>query len=124
MNNSGYKISWRGHSDTEVLVNAIEVWGLEKTLNSLIGMFAFGLFDKDKKELYLVRDRIGEKPLYYSVIGNSIVFGSELKAISKFKKFNKELDHQALNLFLRYGYVPCPNSIYEGTKKLTQGTFI
>ena len=124
LNNSGHIINWKGHSDTEVLINAIQVWGIKKTLNSIIGMFAFGLFDNHKKELYLVRDRIGEKPLYYSIIGNSIVFGSELKSVRKFKEFKNNIDQKAFNLFLRYGYVPSPFSIYKGTKKLNQGTFI
>lgn len=124
LNNTGNNISWKGYSDTETVINAIEIWGLEKTLSEIIGMFAFAVFDKSNKSLILARDRIGEKPLYYGLINNNFVFGSELKVICKFKKFTSEIDGDSLNLFLKYGYIPSPNSIYKGIKKLTQGSYL
>ena len=72
------KIDWVGHSDTETILNAIDIWGIQKTLDFVEGMFAFALWDKENKELFLCRDRLGEKPLYYGKAGASFVFGSGL----------------------------------------------
>ena len=87
-------------------------------------MFAFALWDKQDKALYLARDRMGEKPLYYGWQGETFLFGSELKALKAHPGFIGEIDRDALALFLRYNYVPGPYSIYKGIKKLTAGNFL
>jgi asparagine synthase (glutamine-hydrolysing) len=116
--------SFRGRSDTEVLVAAIEAWGLRRTLEQCNGMFAFALWDKAERTLYLARDRAGEKPLYYGWMGRTLLFGSELKALRAHPAFRPEIDRNALALFLRRGYVPSPYSIYVGVNKLPSGTWL
>ena len=122
--NSFSKRKWTGHSDTETLLEAIDLWGLEKTLKKIKGMFAIALWDKRTRNLFLVRDRMGEKPLYYGWVRNQFVFASELKAIKKFPKFNNSIDRKALALFLRFNSIPSPYSIYEDISKLEPGTII
>ena len=124
LSNSGNDINWKGHSDTETLINAIEIWGLKKTLKELVGMYAFAVFDQKSNTLNICRDRMGEKPLYYGLGKNYFVFGSELKALFKFKNLEKEIDFQSFNLFLKYGYIPAPKSIYRSIKKLKPGCFL
>ena len=114
-------IKMRGHSDTEVLLAAIERWGLEKTLKKTSGMFALALWDKKNYVLSLARDRIGEKPLYYGWIDDTFIFASELKAIKEFPGFNNKIDRDSLALFLRYSSIPAPYSIYKGISKLRPG---
>ena len=109
--NSLHERKWTGHSDTETLLEAIEQWGLETTLNKTKGMFSIALWDKRNRNLYLSRDRMGEKPLYYGWVDNQFVFASELKAIKKFPKFNNSIDRNALALFLRFNSIPSPYSI-------------
>ena len=118
----GYK--FRGHCDTEVVLSAIEHWGIDAALSRFNGMFAFSLWDKKEKILYLCRDRLGEKPLYYGFINNDFVFASELKAFGKFPGFERELDRQALSLYLRYNCIPAPYSIYKNIKKLLPGEIL
>ncbi|MCI5130790.1 MAG: asparagine synthase (glutamine-hydrolyzing) [Candidatus Electrothrix sp. EH2] len=113
---------WHGHSDTETLLAGITQWGVEKTLHSAVGMFAFALWDRRERLLTLARDRMGEKPLYYGWQDNTFLFGSELKALKAHPKFQARIDRGALALFLRYNYVPTPYSIYEGICKLPPGT--
>lgn len=116
---------FKGSSDTEVLINAIEYWGLESTIQQCIGMFAFAVFDKNKNTLTLVRDRIGEKPLYYGVVGGNFLFSSELKGIIATSDYERPpIDHTALASFLKYGYVSAPRTIYQNVKKLEPGCFI
>jgi len=115
---------WQGHSDTETLLAGILHWGVEKTLRSVVGMFAFALWDRRERMLTLARDRMGEKPLYYGWQGSTFLFGSELKALKRYPKFQAKIDRGALALFLRYNYVPTPYSIYEGIYKLPPGTFL
>lgn len=116
--------SWRGTSDTEVVLEAIDRWGLPTALGKCTGMFAFALWDRRDRKLYLVRDRLGEKPLYYGMDGSSFVFGSELKALRAFPGVDFEIDRQALSAFLQFSYVPTPLSIYRGVRKLGPGSYI
>lgn len=109
---------WRGHSDTEVILAAIEHWGIEPTLRSLNGMFAFALWDKKTRQLTFARDRMGEKPLYYGVHNGTLLFGSELKSLVAHPHFQPEIDRRSLAAFMRLGYVPAPASIWRGIYKL------
>ena len=113
---------FRSQTDTEVLLAGISVWGLDKTLDRLNGMFAFALWDRLEQTVTLVRDRVGEKPLYYGRFGPALVFGSELSALRAHPNFRSELDHEALALYLRFQYIPQPYSIYRHVKKLPSGS--
>jgi asparagine synthase (glutamine-hydrolysing) len=115
---------FRGHSDTEVILAAVEEWGVEKALSRLNGMFAFAIWDVQEGRLHLVRDRLGEKPLYYGWMGKSFLFGSELKALAAYPDFEREVDLQSLAMYLKYNYIPTPYSIYRGIRKLPSGTRI
>ena len=117
-------ILWRGHSDTETLLAAIDAWGVSSTLKKCVGMFAFGLWDRKNRVLTLARDRLGEKPLYYGWQGRTFYFGSELKAINAHPEFIGEVDRKVLSLSLLFSCVPGSFSIYEGIQKLTPGTFL
>ncbi|MDH4904311.1 asparagine synthase (glutamine-hydrolyzing) [Psychrobacter pocilloporae] len=122
--NSIPTIIWKGHSDTETLLKAIQVFGWEETLQKLVGMFAIALWDQQQKELTLARDRMGEKPLYWGWSGQTLLFGSELKALKAHPAFNAAIDRDALALLLRYNYIPAPYSIYGGIEKLLPGHFV
>ena len=115
---------WKGHSDSETLLAAIEEWGLEKTLQLSIGMFSIALWDRDKRLLSLARDRFGEKPLYYGWVNKSFVFGSELKAIKAYPGFNNSICRRALSNYLHFMYVPAPQSIYVDIFKLEPGQYL
>ncbi len=115
---------WRGHSDTEIMLAAIDRWGLVEALNQFNGMFSFALWDKKEKILHLARDRIGEKPLYYGWMADSFVFGSELKCIKANPGWQGSIDRGALALYLRHNYIPAPYSIYKGINKLLPGNII
>lgn len=117
-------LPWRGQADTETLLAAIEIWGLEKTLERCVGMFAFALWDTRERRLFLARDRMGEKPLYYGWQGRVFLFASELKALRCHPAFEADIDRGALTLFMRHNAVPAPYSIYENIRKLSPGTFL
>src|SRR5688572_12778340 len=119
---AGGDIAWRGHSDTEVMLEACERWGVERTLQRLEGMFALALWDRRERVLHLARDRFGEKPLYYGSVDGHLVFASELKALAPFPGFDPGVDRAALAEFIRYGFVPAPRSIFAGIAKLPPGT--
>lgn len=118
-------IQWRGHSDTETLLMAIELWGLEKAIKYFVGMFAFALFDRVDNTLSLVRDRLGEKPLYYGWQGSSsekaFIFGSELKSLKMHPLFERNIDRNSIVLQMKYSYIPAPWSIYKNIFKLKPG---
>jgi asparagine synthase (glutamine-hydrolysing) len=116
--------SWRGGSDTEVLIEAVAAWGPERALERIEGQFAFALWDRAERRLTLARDRFGEKPLYYGRVGTDLVFASELKAIRRHPQFRGELDRGAVASYLRYGYIPHPRSIYRGIHKLPQACWV
>ena len=115
---------FRGHSDTEVLLEAIARWGLEETLRATDGMFALALWDRSERRLLLARDRIGEKPLYYGWYEQQFMFASELKALARVPGFKPALDRNALALYLRHNYIPEPHCVFEGFRKLTPGTWL
>lgn len=114
----------RGHSDTEILLEAAALWGLEATLQQAIGMFALALWDRRERRLFLARDRMGIKPLYHGRFGRTVLFGSELKALVTHPAFRAELDPESLASYFRLGYVPGPRSIYRHVQKLRPGTVL
>ncbi|WP_026001390.1 asparagine synthase (glutamine-hydrolyzing) [Pseudomonas donghuensis] len=115
---------WSGGSDTETLLACFDAYGIERTLVLTHGMFAMAIWDQTTQELTLVRDRLGEKPLYYGWMGDDFLFGSELKALKISPTFKATIDPQALSALLRYGYVPAPHSIYLGISKLMPGQYL
>ncbi|HYO75334.1 MAG TPA: asparagine synthase (glutamine-hydrolyzing) [Thermoanaerobaculia bacterium] len=111
--------SLRGRSDTEVLLACVEAWGLQRAVRRFIGLYSFARWDRVERRLSLVRDRVGVKPLYYSLSARGLTFASELKALG-----DGEIHRGALALYVRYGYVPAPHSIFRGTRKLMPGTIL
>lgn len=118
------RINWKGTSDTETLLVAIENWGLNKTLENCVGMFAIALWDSKEEKITLARDRMGEKPLYYGWVNGNFVFASELKPIQSFPLFSNPINRNALSLFLKHCSIPDPYSIYEDVYKLEPGTIL
>jgi asparagine synthase (glutamine-hydrolysing) len=114
----------RGHCDTEVVVEAVAAWGLQDALARINGMFALALWDRRDRVLHLVRDRLGEKPLYYAVIDGALLFGSELRALVAHPRFRSSVDRQAVSLLMRLNYIPAPWTIYSGARKLAAGHMI
>jgi len=115
---------FRGGSDTEVMLASIEANGLSEAVQTFSGMFAFALFDRKTRTLSLVRDRLGEKPLYYARMGRSLLFGSQLSSLRAHPHWRGEIDRNALALFLRYNCIPAPYSIYQGVRKVQPGTVL
>lgn len=124
LENNGAAPSWRGHSDTEVLLASVEHWGFEKTLQRLNGMFAFALWDRQQRQLFLARDRLGEKPLYYGNFNGVFLFGSELKSTLAHPSFCKDINRDALSLYLRHNYIPSPYCIWRGLHKLPPAHYL
>jgi len=116
--------TFRGHSDTEVLLAGMERWGVHQAIGRVKGMFAIAVYDREDHSLHLIRDRLGEKPLYYGVFDGTLLFGSELKALRAHPAWHGEVDRGALALYLRHNYVPAPYSIYSGVRKVTPGTIV
>jgi len=117
-------IRFRGHSDTEVILEGCAAWGVKATCQRLIGMFALALWDRQERRLWLVRDRLGIKPLYWLQRGPLFLFGSELKALRVHDGWTPELDRDALASYLRHVYVPAPHTVYREVRKLEPGTIL
>ncbi|HEY2483165.1 MAG TPA: asparagine synthase (glutamine-hydrolyzing), partial [Caulobacteraceae bacterium] len=117
-------IAWRGHSDIEVFVEFVARFGVEAALRRASGMFAFGLWDRHTRTLYLARDRLGEKPLYYCLLGQGLAFASELTALERTQGLSSELSPNALEAYFRLGYVPAPLSVLAAVSKLEPGTVL
>ena len=109
---------WRGTSDTEILLQVIEEKGLYEALKLIEGMFAFVLYDSFSNKLFLVRDRFGEKPLYYAIHNDTLLFASELKALKSHPAFINQTDKEAVSLYFKFGYIPMEKTIYHGVKKV------
>ena len=120
----GNGVAFRGRSDTEVLLAAISHWGVVPALERTNGMFALALWDREARTLYLVRDRLGQKPLYFGWAGNALVFGSELKALLGYPGFSAIIDDGAVALLLRHSAIPAPHTIYRDCWKLPPGTVL
>jgi asparagine synthase (glutamine-hydrolysing) len=118
------RVSWKGHSDTEVLLEAIAQFGLDDALEMATGMFAFALWDKSERALYLARDRFGEKPLYYLNDGNWLAFSSELESVTKFPRFRAEIDESAVGAYLQFGYVPGESTLLRHVRKVLPGHYV
>ena len=116
--------TFRGHSDTEVMLESFSAFGLDATLPRLIGMFAFALWDRRERTLTLVRDRLGIKPLYWAKFGELFLFGSELKALRAHPAFSPTIDQGAAASFMRHSYIPAPHTIYQGVHKLEPGSVL
>ena len=126
---AGWRGSFRSTCDTEVLIEACEWLGVERTLKLCRGMFAFGLFDLEHGTLTLARDRAGEKPLYYGCVTNpdgkaAFAFASDLGSIAAIEGFSAPVDRGVLDIYFEHGYIPAPYSIYEGIRKLVPGTIL
>ncbi len=117
-------VSWRGHSDTEIMLACFDAYGVEASVPKFDGMFAFAVWDTHERVLHFARDRFGEKPLYYGLANGTLLFGSELKALWAHEAWEGEIDAAAVALFFRYAYVPAPLSVFRGIKKLAAGTML
>ena len=115
---------FRSSSDTEVVLEACENWGVERAVKRFIGMFAFALWDRQTRALTLVRDRLGIKPLYWAKFGNLFLFGSELKALRAHHRWSAQIDQNAIAAFMRHNYIPAPHTVYQGVSKLSPGEML
>ncbi len=115
---------FRGHSDTEVILEACAERGVQATVRRLIGMFAFALWDRQACRLWLVRDRLGIKPLYWGQFGRLLLFGSQLKALRAHSGWPAEINRDAIASFVRFNYIPTPHSIYRNVYKLPPGAIL
>ena len=125
---NGFSINWRGTSDTETLLQAIECWGIETTLKKILGMYAFVVWDKKKRSLLIARDRMGEKPIYFGWQGNGnnkvFLFGSELKSLKAHPSFERQINRDVIPLQLHHNCIPAPYSIYKNIYKLLPAHFM
>ncbi len=115
---------FRGGSDTEVMLASFREWGVDAAIRRFIGMFAFALWDSGQRKLYLVRDRLGIKPLFLARLPGTILFASELKALLAYPDFPREVDRASLQYFLEFQYVPGPHAIYQGVEKVVPGHIV
>lgn len=122
--NKKRQINWNSSSDTETILESLEVLGFNETIQRLHGMFAFCVIDVKRNILNLVRDKFGEKPLYYGLQNENFFFASELKAINSFPYLEKKISNKSLNYFFNFSYIPEPLSIYEKIYKLEAGTIL
>jgi asparagine synthase (glutamine-hydrolysing) len=118
----GFK--FRGHSDTETILSAVEAWGVERAVDRFVGMFAFGVYDQEESRLWLVRDRMGIKPLYYASRAGEIAFSSELRPLKLIPWLDQEIDLDALDAYFRYLCIPAPATVLKGVRKLPPGTIL
>ena len=116
--------AFRSDSDTEVLLAACREWGIEGAVSRCIGMFAFALWDDREQQLYLVRDRLGIKPLFLARAPGLVLFASELKGIMACPAFSREVDHAALQHYLSFQYVPSPQAIFRDAEKVQPGHIV
>lgn len=119
-----HAVSWRGHSDTEIILEAMERWGVENALKRFNGMFALAVWDREKRSLMLARDRLGKKPLYYGWISGCLAFGSEVRAVKAAGLGTLEVSRPAIACLLRLNYIPAPHSIYAGVCKLPAASVV
>jgi asparagine synthase (glutamine-hydrolysing) len=124
LESEGKAPKWRGHSDTEVMLAAFEAWTLEEALSRFVGMFAFGLYDTFERTLYLVRDRMGEKPLQYGFAGKTLVFASEFGSFAAHPEWESSIDRNSLAGLLQLNYVGAPWSIYQRGRKLPPASYL
>ena len=124
LESNGSAPHWRGHSDTEVALAAFSTWGIQESVERFVGMFALALWDKLERKLYLVRDRMGEKPLYYGWQSGFFVFGSELKAVEGHPGIELRLNSGSVGLFLKYNCIPSPHTVYRGLHKVPPGCIV
>jgi asparagine synthase (glutamine-hydrolysing) len=117
-------IQFRGHSDTEVMLEAFAAFGIEATIKRLIGMFTIAVWDRRDRTLTLIRDRLGIKPLYWTKFGATFLFGSELKALRAYPGWTPRIDRSAVAAFMRHNYIPAPHTIYQGVQKLEPGKIL
>jgi asparagine synthase (glutamine-hydrolysing) len=117
-------VRWRGHSDTEVILEAFEVWGVVNTAKRLIGMFALAWWDGHTRTLWLLRDRVGKKPLYYGRFDGTVLFASQLKALMAHPSCERTIDRDALARYFRFGYFPSTRSVLRGVRQLRPGTAV
>lgn len=115
--------AFKSSSDTEVVLHAYKEWGTA-CVNKFIGMFAFAIYDSEKQTITIFRDRAGVKPLYYYFDQQVFIFGSELKAFHQNPLFRKELDFDALGLYMKFGYIPTPHCVFKNAYKLVQGSYL
>lgn len=116
-------VQFRGTSDTEILLEAIHHYGIE-CIKDLKGMFAIALYDREEKKLQLIRDRVGEKPLYYGYVGGAFAFASDIKVLKAMSGFQNTINRDAMASFIRLGYMKRPETIYEGIYQLEPGTIL
>lgn len=120
----GHLSELHGGSDTEVLLEALEAYGVKEGICLCKGMFSIALYDQKERQLWLLRDRVGEKPLYYGFVGNSFVFASEIGCISALPDFACNVNRDVLDIYMIHGYIPAPHTIYEGIFKLEPGKIL
>ncbi|MBO5564802.1 MAG: asparagine synthase (glutamine-hydrolyzing) [Lachnospiraceae bacterium] len=116
--------SFRGGSDTEVILEAFDTLGYEETLRQMKGMFAIAVYEHDTGDIYLMRDRVGEKPLYYGFVGDAFAFASEIGCIAEIEGFSNPIHKEVLPIYFSHGYIPAPYTIYEGIRKLEPGKML